>query len=266
MNKTYSLQLALKSLFQLTLVLVLPIILLPSCASKKEVLYFNNLSDSVLKQSIPLAKFTEPIIQKDDILSINIQTISPSTTSANMLPSGASSSTTAQASSGYLVDNEGLVQIPMIGKLKLAGLTTNQAKELIIEKASVYLKDPVVQVRFVNFKITVIGEVANPATYSVASEKVSIIDVLGMAGDLTIYGKRENIMLIRDNGNQKDVVRLNLSSSDIMQSPYFFLKQNDVVYVSPNKNKIATQNSANRQFLTIGISVISLALLLLSRL
>jgi polysaccharide export outer membrane protein len=258
----------LKFYVKLALISVIPLLFLSSCASKKETLYLNNLSDSVLKQSIPLAKFSEPTIQTDDILSISIQTISPSATSASIQPSsGIGSSSASQSSvSGYLVDSKGEVQIPMIGKLKLSGLTTNEARDTILNKASVYLKDPVVQVRFVNFKITVIGEVNKPAAYTVASEKVSILDVLGMAGDLTIYGRRENIMLIRDNGDKKDIIRLNLASSNITQSPYFYLKQNDVIYVEPNHNKINTNNAANRQTLTTAISIISIILVLITRL
>jgi len=253
----------------LTIIIAVGALFLSSCASKRETVYLNDLSDSVPRHTIPMSKFVEPLIQKDDILSISIETLSPSTTSASMQSAGGSTTSATplqNPTSGYLVDNNGEVQLPMIGKLKLTGLTTSQAKNMILEKAVIYLKDPVVQVRFVNFKITVLGEVNKPATYTVPSEKVSVLDVLGMAGDLTIFGRRENVMLIRDNEGVKDVVRLNLASSDFIKSPYFFLKQNDVLYVQPNDTKISTNNTANRQILTTVISLISVAVLLITRL
>jgi polysaccharide export outer membrane protein len=252
-----------------TSIIIIGVFLFSSCASKRETVYLNDLSDTIPSQTIQMSKFTEPIIQKDDILSISIETISPSATSANLQTAGSSSTSptsTQPNTSGYLVDNNGEVQLPMIGKLKLTGLTTSQAKSLILEKAAFYLKDPIVQVRFVNFKITVIGEVNKPATYTVTSEKVSIFDALGMAGDLTIFGKRENVTLIRDNEGSKDIIRLNLASSNFVKSPYFFLKQNDVLYIQPNDAKIASNNSARRQILTTAISVISVIVLLITRL
>src|SRR5690606_20590184 len=123
------------------------------------------------------------------------------------------------------------------------------AREVIRNKAASYLVDPNVQVRFVNFKVTVIGEVGKPATYAFQNEKVSILDAIGMAGDLTIYGKRENVLLIRETSNGKEMIRFNLNKSDIFNSPYYYLKQNDIVYVEPSKSKIAnTDASRTRTF------------------
>ncbi|TCD02688.1 polysaccharide biosynthesis/export family protein [Pedobacter psychroterrae] len=248
--------------------LLLSTVFLYSCASKKSTVYFNNLADTVLSTHVNMAKFTEPVIQKDDILAITIQTIDPNTSSANMqMPTTANTGgiQAQQNISGYLVDNDGMIELPMIGKLKLGGLNTYEAKKLIVEKASKYLKDPVVQVRFANYRITVIGEVSKPATFTVPSEKVSILDLLGMAGDLTIYGRRDNIMLIRDHGDKKEIARLNLSSSDIMESPYFYLKQNDVIYVEPNKAKMSVNNTERFRILSATLSIISLGIVILTR-
>lgn len=247
---------------------LLSVVFLYSCASKKSTVYFNNIADTVLSANVNMAKFTEPIIQKDDILAITIQTIDPNTSSANMqMPTTATTGgiQAQQSISGYLVDNDGMIELPMIGKLKLGGLNTHEAKKLIVEKASKYLKDPVVQVRFANYRITVIGEVSKPATFTVPSEKVSILDLLGMAGDLTIYGRRDNIMLIRDHGDKKEIARLNLSSSDIMESPYFYLKQNDVIYVEPNRAKMAANNTERFRILSATLSIISLGIVILTR-
>ncbi|MCD0486872.1 polysaccharide biosynthesis/export family protein [Pedobacter sp. MC2016-14] len=215
------------------------------------------------------SEFKEPVIQTDDILSINIQTIDFASSSAlNQAPvfsgGGATGAGTLPVS-GFLVDKSGNVEMPMLGIIKLSGLTTTAAKELIRSKAAKYYKDPTVQVRFANYKITVLGEVVKPATYTVPNEKVTVLDAISMAGDLTIFGKRENVLLIRDNGNKKEMIRLDLTSSNLIGSPYFYLKQNDVLYVEPTKAKIAANNAPRNQMITIGISVVALLITIISR-
>src|SRR5690606_18429708 len=134
-----------------------------------------------------------------------------------------------------------------LGKVPVKGLTTYQARERIAVKAAEFYKEPTVEVRFANFKITVLGEVSRPATYTLPNEKVSVLDALGLAGDLTIYGKRENVLLVREHDGQKELVRLNLNDSGLFQSPYFYLRQNDVLYVEPGKAKAAANNAARTQ-------------------
>src|SRR5690606_544090 len=205
---------------------LLLMLLISSCSVKK-IVYFNDLpadTTRILKQA---AAFTEPVIQSDDILSITIQTLDPTTAAvANQAVAvqavGASSATNvgSQVISGFLVDKDGYVHMALIGKVEVKGLNTYQARERITALASQYYKDPTVQVRFANFKITVLGEVNRPATYTVPNEKVTVLDALGLAGDLTIYGKRENVLLVRDQEGQKELVRLNLNESDVFSSPY----------------------------------------------
>lgn len=246
---------------------------LTSCVVSKKSVYFNDLpldSTGVVK----LASFNEPTIQSDDILSITIQTVDVEATAAvnqvSTVPAvGASSAsmTGNQVIRGFLVDKDGNVAIPMLGNIKVAGLTTYQARELITENASKFFIDPTVQVRFANFKITVIGEVAKPATYTMPNEKVTLLDAIGLAGDLTIYGKRENVMLIRDNADgEKEFIRFNLNSYDTFKSPYFYLQQNDVIYVEPGKGKVAANNAARTQTISIISAIASLAIVALSRL
>src|SRR5690606_23784629 len=209
----------------------LVLLLLVSSCSVKKIVYFNDLppdTTRILKQA---AAFTEPVIQSDDILSITIQTLDPTTAAvANQAVAvqavGASSATNvgSQVISGFLVDKDGYVHMALIGKVEVKGLTTYEARERITTLASQYYKDPTVQVRFANFKVTVLGEVTRPATYTVPNEKVTVLDALGLAGDLTIYGKRENVLLVRDQGKEKELVRLNLNDSDVFQSPYFYLR------------------------------------------
>ncbi|EOR94072.1 Polysaccharide export outer membrane protein [Arcticibacter svalbardensis MN12-7] len=248
------------------------IMALPSCVVTKKSVYFTDMPDTAILRSITPAEFKEPVIQPDDILSITVQTIDPTTTAAvnqvSAMPAvGASSasSTGQQLITGFLVDKNGNVAIPMIGALKLGGLTTYQARELIQQKATFFFKDPTVQVRFANYKITVIGEVNRPAAYTVPNEKVTLLDAIGLAGDLTIYGKRDNVLLIRDNADKKEFIRFNLNSSDILKSPYFYLKQNDVIYIEPGKGKIAANNVARTQSLAIVGSILSVLIVLLTR-
>jgi polysaccharide biosynthesis/export protein len=246
---------------------------LSSCTTTRNTTYFQDIPDSTLYRKVPTAAFAEPIIQSDDILSINIQTIEPEAGSnigrgnlSSAIAASSASSIGNQAISGFLVDKNGFVELPLLGKVRLGGLTTFQAREQIRSIAEKEFKSPAVQVRFANYKITVIGEVARPATYTIPNEKVSILDALGLAGDLTIYGRRDNILLIRDHGDKKEMVRLNIGSTDLLKSPYYYLKQNDVIYIEPNKAKVATNNAARTQIIAISTSVISLMVVVISRL
>lgn len=258
-----------------TLIKIVVLILtlfMSACSGTKNVPYFQDVSleqQSILKNT---AAFTDPTIQPDDILSISILTIDPSSsTSANQtaslqaLGTSGNPNTGSQTVNGFLVDKNGEVELTVIGKLKLGGLTTFQAKDLIRERASTLYKNPNVQVRFANFKITVLGEVNKPANYTLPNEKITIMDALGLAGDLTIYGKRENVLLIRERKGEKEFARLNLNSSDIFNTPYYYLRQNDVIYVEPNKAKIATTDANKTRLITIAASITSALLVLLIR-
>ena len=245
-----------------------------SCVNFKNIPYFKNLPDSVSMSSVDKMEFKNPIIQPDDIVNINIQALDPT---VNQLinnfnvsvPStgGSAVSNLAQPQtiSGYLVDKNGEVNMPFLGKIKLEGLTTLQAKENIQESISKYITDPVVSVRFANYKITVLGEVARPSSYILPNEKVTILDAISLAGDLTIFGKRENILLIRERNNQHVSVRLNLNSKDILKSPYFYLQPNDVVYVEPNRAKIANSDGRQLRYTGVLVSTLSIILVFLAR-
>jgi len=246
------------------------IILLASCATTKNVKYFEDMPDSLRYAIVTKATFTDPVIQTDDILSIVIQTADPQTSQVmnqGVALSNSESGTSVSAISGYLVDKNGNVELPIIGMVKLAGLTTDQARDLIRRKTESLYKSPTVQVRFANFKVTVIGEVNRPSTYTMPNEKVTVLDAIGLAGDLTIYGRRDNILLTRADANGKqEFVRLNLNSSDIYRSPYFYLKQNDMIYVEPNKAKIATTDAAKSRTTALLTSAISLTVIIIARL
>ena len=166
-----------------------------------------------------------------------------------------------------MVSQDGTIKFPVLGDLPAAGLTQkeleNNITKLLIDKKLLF--DPIVTSRFLNFRVTVLGEVNRPGVINVPSEQISILEAIGQAGDLTIYGLRDNVILIRQEGSNKLVKRLNLNSSKILQSPYFFLKSNDVIYIEPGKAKVASAAQA-RQILPIVFSGISLLVIILNSL
>jgi polysaccharide export outer membrane protein len=177
-----------------------------------------------------------------------------------------SSIATQSSVSGYLVDKDGNIRLPYIGNVIVKGLTTAQIRDTIIQKISFYFKEPVVTVRFANFKVTVLGEVKNPSTFVIPNEKPTVIDALGLAGDITIFGKRDNILLMRDVEGKKEVARLNLDSSKSISSPYFFLRPNDVLYVEPSASRVASTDAYRTRYIAIGSAILSFVTILVIRL
>lgn len=226
-----------------------------SCTSSKKIAYFQNAQDSTFRSVLGVV---DAPIQKNDILNIVISSPSPETDLAyNRIDNTAK---------GYLVNSDGYIQMPRIGKVMAAGLTK---KELITSITNIILTkgellNPIVEIRHLNFEVTVLGEVTNPSVINVPSEQISLIKALGLAGDLTIFGKRDNVLLIREEDNKRVTKRLNLNSADFLNSPYYYLKPNDVIYVEPNKAKIATTNRS-QQILPIVFTGISILVLVLDR-
>ncbi|MFZ1370332.1 MAG: polysaccharide biosynthesis/export family protein [Ferruginibacter sp.] len=226
-----------------------------SCTSSKKIAYFQNAQDSTFRTVLGVV---DAPIQKNDILNIVISSPSPETDLAyNRIDNTAK---------GYLVNSDGYIQMPRIGKVMAAGLTK---KELITSITNIILTkgellNPIVEIRHLNFEVTVLGEVTNPSVINVPSEQISLVKALGLAGDLTIFGKRDNVLLIREEDNKRVTRRLNLNSADFLNSPYYYLKPNDVIYVEPNKAKIATTNRS-QQILPIVFTGISILVLVLDR-
>lgn len=252
---------------------------LSSCSTPKNTTYFKDVPDTMKQKIVEMAAYSTPVIQPDDILQVTIQTLDPSATGllnqqnnatwpvvgngtsmANNVPVGS-----AGDISGYLVDKDGYVILPLIGKMIVKDKTTNQVRDEIRKKAEEYFKEPVVNVRFANFKITVLGEVLKPSAYVMPNEKVTLLDAIGIAGDLTIYGKRENVLLIRDENGKKVFVRFNLNDSKVFASPYFYLHQGDVIYVEPNKDKAASTDLSQVRKLSIITSALTVLIILVSR-
>lgn len=247
------------------------IVFLSSCVSQKQIAYFQK--DQSGSDIIKAADAYIPKIQSGDILSIYVSSLNSAASSffnpyattpslsGDVNSEGGNSATGTQslsqaAAPGFLVDANGKIEIPLIGSMVVGGLTTSEAKDSIKNKLKTYLKEPTVNVRFLNYKISVMGEVAHPSSYVIANEKVTLPEALSMAGDITIFGKRENVLIVRDNDGKKEFGRVNLTTREIYSSPYYYLHSNDVIYVEPGKGKVA-QSDKTYQILPVLLSALS---------
>ena len=252
--------------------LLLPF-LLTACQSYKKVPYFQNVE--VVNEAEQQEKLYDAKIMPKDLLTIVVSCTNPElaipfnltvASNAGIAVSTSSYVTTQPVLQPYLVDNEGNINFPVLGELKLGGLTKREAEQLIIDKLKPYMKEtPIVTVRMVNYKISVIGEVTRPGTFTISNEKVNLLEALAMAGDMTVYGLRDNVKLIREDANGKQqIVTLDLNKAETILSPYYWLQQNDIVYVTPNKAKARNSdvgNSTSLWFSATSILVSSVSLL-----
>ena len=248
---------------RLLLLLALPL-LVASCTSYKNVPYLQNpeaVND--FEETLPL--YDAKIMPKD-LLSITVNTTDPkAATPFNLTvqtPINAAltniSTTTQPTMQQYLVNNKGEIDFPVIGRLEVGGLTKNEAEDLIRERLKPYLKEsPIVTVRMANYKISVLGEVARPGSFTIGNEKVNVLEALAMAGDMTIYGVRDNAKLIREDVNGKrEIITLILNNAEGATSPYYYLMQNDIIYVTPNKTKAKNSDIGNST--TLWVSSLSI--------
>lgn len=226
---------------------------LVGCTSYKSVPYLQN-PEVVNNYGKELPLYDAKIMPKD-LLSVTVNTTDPQAAAPFNLtvqtPINAAmtniSTTTQPALQQYLVNNTGEIDFPVIGRLQVGGLTKNQAEDLIRERLQPYLREtPIVTVRMSNYKISVLGEVNRPGTFTVSNEKVNVLEALAMAGDLTVYGIRDDIRLVREDAQGKrEIISLNLNDADIILSPYYYLQQNDIVYITPNKTKARNSDIGN---------------------
>ncbi len=251
----------MKKVIYSALVALTMVLMLGSCGSTKNVAYFQN-ADSISYAASRML-YEAKIMPKDE-LTITVITTDPQASMPFNLSVSSTLGTNGQLSSsqgslqGYLVDNNGNIEFPVVGTLHVGGLTKNQAENLIKSKVKPYLaeeENPIVTVRMASYRVVVTGEVTSPKVISVPQEKMNVIEALAQAGDLTIYGKRENVLLIREDSNgQKSTHRLNLNDANIINSPFYYLQQNDILYVEPNKVK--AQNSAIGSSTTLWFSAV----------
>jgi len=247
-------------------------IALSSCISSKELTMYQSSGTDTLA----LAPLYIPTIKPGDILSVQVSSLSPEATaifnpyaSISMmeragLPTAIAPTTPIPYTPGYLVNEEGQIELPLIGKQSVKGLTNSQAAAQIRQKLLDYLKEPTVNVRNLNFQIAISGEVAHPSLFSIPNEQISLPAALGLAGDITIYGRRDNVLIIREENGHRTFNRVDLTKRDVFKSPYYYLRPNDIVYVEPGKYRVA---SADRiyQLLPIIVSSLSFVAIIVSR-
>jgi len=265
------------------LIVTLPILLLATaCSSTRHIAYFQDINDTARLKQEPLSTMpVTPTIQPDDILFVTVNAANPAAAAPfNQGSTGVKSpvymgetstveSTYGRASDlqlGYLVDPEGNINFPEIGRLNLKGLTLQDAQDTLARRLQPYLQDPLVNIRFLNYKITVIGEVAHPGTFSIPNQQITLLQALGMAGDMTIYGRRTNLLVIREKNGLRSYTRINLNDSkSLFNSPFYYLQQNDVVYVQPRKSRLWNADQTAIRNISVIATVLSALSLVLTR-
>jgi polysaccharide export outer membrane protein len=247
-----------------------------SCVSPKSIVYFQGDSARFYSQNVS-QKYV-PKIQASDILSIIVGSLNTEANEVFNTPNQFTTASTNYSNTGgariqplgYLVDSDGQIEIPLVGKVKVAGLRTTDAADTIRLRLQNFLKEPSVIVRNLNFKVSVLGEVKMPAIYVIPDEKITLPEVLSLAGDLTIYGNRSNVMIVREENGKREYARVDLTSREIFDSPYYYLHKNDMIYVEPVKAKMLDTDSRIRTvplIVTIvgGLSTLGILILNLSK-
>ena len=236
--------------------LALVIVISGACSTNRNLVYFGDISDPSKISSARPYKF-EPTIQENDLLDININTPSPE---SNLLfavnTDRGSNRSEFYGEGGYKVNRLGEINLPVIGLTPVKGLTIEQAQQAIGQKLDRYVKNSVVKINYLNFRITVIGEVNKPSTFTLPDENVDLLQALGMGGDMTPYGRRENVLIIRNIDGERKMARLNLNKAEVLDSPFFYLKQNDVIYVEADKYK-ALEYSQSTRLMPLFVATIS---------
>ena len=253
-------------LFKSFFIVSFSLFILNSCTSRKEIVYFQDIEAG---KEVATTQQYQTTLQADDLLIITVSAVDMEAVRPfNLITAGYSPGsgniTGNPKNQTYLIANDGTINFPVIGSLKLGGLTKTDAIQLLKDKLSVYVKDPIINIEMVNFKISVLGEVKSPGTYTIPNERITVVEALGLAGDLNIAGKRTNVLVIRDINGAKSYTRIDLTKKELFSSPVYYLKQNDVVYIEPNKARIqsADYNPNTGVYLTLASILISLVSIL----
>ena len=240
---------------------------LAACTTTKEIAYFQ---DTERDEMMKIVEDNLPRIKPDDILSITVSSSKPELAAPyNLLRAtqDVNSSSNRWEQEAYQVNSEGYINFPVLGALKVAGMTREELVVMLQKRLAEVMPDPVVTITFRNFKVIVLGEVARPGTFDVTSDRITVLEAVGKAGDLSVYGRRDNVLVIREVNGERKMARLNLKSKNIFESPYYYLQQNDVVYVEPNRAK-AIQGSSFRSnfplYLSSGSLLVTIATLIVT--
>ena len=220
----------------LVVILISLLASLPSCVPYEKLLNFQDEAETGPIKSQYIQEFQKIIIQSDDILSVTVSTFD--STAARVFNKNFSAAKDGSfIGQGYLVDDRGDIEFPVIGKINLIGKTREEAKEIVRGKLLTYLRDPVVDVRFLNLHISIFGEVNKPGVFTFPDERFTLLEAITQAGDMTLFADRENIMVIREKGQVREFGIVDLTSARAFESPYFYLKQNDAIYIKPLKER-----------------------------
>jgi len=228
-------------------------VFITSCASKQDVVYFQDAQEyeTIISDNSHVNTF-----KIDDVISINVSTLDSEASLPFNVFKGVMANGSRPEQLDYIIDKNGNIDFPVLGEIKIVGLTPEETKNLLKEKLQPYLKDPIINIRLVNFTVTVLGNVNSPGTYPVNGEQITVLEAIGLANDLNIKGMRKNVLVIRDFNGTKVYTRIDLTTKEALNSPVYYLTQNDVVYVEPNNSAIKTSSLDNRA--SIAISVASL--------
>lgn len=236
-----------------------------SCASRKKLVYMQN-ADTSSGNSKTVENF-EPKLQNDDLLSIIVSADQPELTIPFNMPQIQGNYQINENQDGiktYLIDSYGFIEFPVIGKIKLAGLTRSEAITKLRDQVKEYITNPTINLRILNYKISVLGEVMRPGSFKISSERITLLEALSLAGDLTIYGKRTNILLVREVDGKKTYNRIDITKADFADSPFYYLKQNDVLIVEPNNTKVnASAVGPNASVIISSLSLLTTIVVLL---
>ena len=247
----------------------------PSCVYHRQLVNYRDHGERTVSVPVDILNELEPRIQPNDILNIQVTSYDQEAAqpfnkirmggNTNMNFGGNNSGLNAQNLFGYQVGYDGYLDFPVVGRVAVAGLTQTEVRNLLFTLIQPYLKDAVINVQFLNFKYTITGEINRPSTYNVQSPRITILEAIGMAGDLTLYANRTNILVIREVNGMREYGTVDLQSPELFASPYYYLSQNDVIYIEPLRQRIATVADPAQRiigYVTTGLSILSIVLAL----
>jgi len=247
------------------------LLFLCSCATHPEFIYLQNTHENAAFEYSAMDTRELVKIQPFDFLFIAVYSVDPLAAlpfNPQSVGGGAANAGNAQPEIiGYKVGEDGMLDFPVVGQIPLVGLSLREAELLIKQKVELYLKDPVVSIKFLNLKVTIIGEVNRPGTYDIPVENMTVLQAIGLAGDISIYGDRTNITIVREQNGKRSVGRINLLKTDVFNSPFYYLQQNDVIIAQPSELKDTQVNSLSSRevlpWVTAGVSLASLLIAVL---
>lgn len=239
-------------------------LLVSSCVPRQKIVYFQELENFVSEDNIEPARFKPNDMVSIIVTASNLESVIPFNLLSTVRPiagirtTGNFTGSTTSMEIPYMVNSEGEIEFPVLGTIKIEGMSTKELKDYLQNELKEYVKDPIINIRFLNFTVTILGEVMRPGTYPITGERVSLPEAIGIAGDLSIFGRRDNVLIVREVGGKKIYKYLDLREADVLNSDFYYLQQHDIVYVEPNRAQ--RQSSNFNRNLSVYVSVASLLL------